>query len=258
MNEKQTCPSIRSSCEREEENSFKGGEGKAQVFFRDCEKEPMVTAKGQKFANLLGMRFGKLIVVSFYGGGMKNRGPRWNCKCDCGKEALATSSQLRAGQRNSCGCLIREKLEARCLKHGFAKRGRKGRTYRIWVMMSARCYLPTCTGYKYYGGKGITVCERWSSSFENFLADMGECPEGMSIDRIDGAKGYSPENCRWATYTQQNRNRTSNRKITAFGKTQLIVEWSEEFDIPYSTLQRRLKMGVNPEKAMNDLIALKA
>jgi hypothetical protein len=125
------------------------------------------------------------------------------CRCDCGVEVRVRVAQLVTGKTRSCGCLQREITGARRRTHG------KSRTpeHRAWRGMLDRCTLPTHISYPYYGGRGITVCERWRS-FANFLADMGPKPTSKhTLDRINGNGNYEPSNCRWATWSEQNRNR---------------------------------------------------
>lgn len=133
-------------------------------------------------------------------------------------------------------------------RHGHTKNGMSS-TYARWQSMVGRCSCPTASGYKNYGGRGITVCERWRV-FGNFLADMGEAPDGMELERINNDEGYSPSNCRWATPSEQSRNRRSNRIISAFGKSQTLIAWSEETNIRRDTISRRLKLGWTPEQAL--------
>lgn len=123
------------------------------------------------------------------------------------------------------------------------------RIYRTWALMCHRCSNPNSIGWPCYGGRGITVCERWLK-FENFLADMGPRPAGTSLDRIDNALGYSPENCRWATRHQQANNMRSNRLITAFGKTMTMAEWARDRNLHYKNLKSRLWRGMSIEEAL--------
>ncbi len=115
--------------------------------------------------------------------------------------------------------------------------------------MLKRCENPNYKEFRFYGGRGIKVCERWHS-FDNFLADMSECPINLSIERIDNAKGYEPGNCRWATRTEQGRNMRSNRLITVHGQTRCAVEWAEIYGVAASTICRRLGLGWSDEEAV--------
>lgn len=133
----------------------------------------------------------------------KNRSVFWHCRCVCGNEVALPSERLQHGKTRSCGC-VRQEFYRR--GHGHAVRGARSDTYQSWACMRTRCLNPNANDYPDYGGKGITVCERWDS-FENFLADMGERPEGMTIDRKDGRGHYEPDNCRWATAHEQRVNR---------------------------------------------------
>lgn len=131
------------------------------------------------------------------------------------------------------------------------------RTYSAWVSMRSRCTNVNCPTYINYGAKGITVCGRWRS-FEYFLSDMGGCPEGLTLDRTDNTKGYSPNNCRWATMQEQQRNRGNNVSMTAFGRTQLLVEWAEERGLTVAQLHGRLRRGWSHERALTTRYAPKA
>lgn len=123
-------------------------------------------------------------------------------------------------------------------------------TYRVWTDMKRRCVNPKHKAYPRYGARGISVCERWLNDFAAFVADMGEKPEGMTLDRIDNAGPYSPENCRWATWREQNNNRRSTRKLEWDGRTQSLRQWSRELGINHVTLRRRLEHGWTVERAL--------
>ena len=140
-----------------------------------------------------GERFGKLTSVQR--ASSKDHHTKWRCVCDCGGVVEVRSDVLRRGGTKSCGCLHK--------KHGLTKT----REFKSWVAMRARCYNPTDTGFKNYGGRGIAVCIQWMNSFEQFLNDMGPRPIGMSLGRKKNDEGYFPDNCRWETASQQNYNR---------------------------------------------------
>ncbi len=154
--------------------------------------------------DLTGQRFGRLTALHTVG--KDNCGAMvWRCKCDCGTETEVRVGKLRSSRTRSCGCLFAEGDNP--LKHGEARKGRRSREFRAWSNAKTRCYNPKSTGYENYGGRGISMCERWKNSFELFLQDMGRCPDGLTIDRIDNDGNYEPGNCRWATRSQQNTNK---------------------------------------------------
>lgn len=150
---------------------------------------------------LSGKRFGRLVVIKQDEG--KHHKPHWLCRCDCGVEIIVSGSHLRGGITQSCGCLRSEVLIERSTKHG----GYGTPEYNSWCAMIQRCTNPKKIDYENYGGRGITICERWRDNFEYFLSDMGYRPgPEYSIDRIDVNGNYEPLNCRWATAKEQRAN----------------------------------------------------
>jgi hypothetical protein len=127
-------------------------------------------------------------------------------------------------------------------QHGHCVARKVTRTYKSWNAMRERCSNSSASNYADYGGRGIVVCDRWST-FENFLADMGERPEGMTLDRKDTSGNYEPSNCRWATPTEQQRNRAFTSKLTYRGETKALVAWCEEFGISPALLRQRIGKG---------------
>lgn len=136
------------------------------------------------------------------------------------------------------------------VKHGHSSAAGRSPTYRSWHSMKQRALNPNCAAAKHYSERGIHICKRWLE-FENFLADMGERPEGTNLERIDNDKGYSPSNCRWATQVEQMRNRRTNVFIEHEGKRQTVREWSLELGISFTTLRTRMKAGWKTERVLS-------
>jgi hypothetical protein len=154
----------------------------------------------------VGQRYGRLIVLERAENDRWHR-TTWKVRCDCGNETIASANFLRTGTTKSCGCWRSEyaRIVGRrtSTKHGMVE----SREYQSWVAMRTRCYNSNAHAYDRYGGRGITVCERWRESFDNFFADMGARPPATSLDRINNDGNYEPGNCRWATHGEQRRNR---------------------------------------------------
>jgi len=169
---------------------------------------------GTRLIDITGKRFGRWTVLAIHPKRMRYGRRRqaitvlWLCRCDCGTERVVFGTNLRRRLSSSCGCRSREKTRERSTRHGHARRGNVTRAYTLWVCMRQRCFNPNTKCYCYYGGRGITVCERWLK-FENFYADMGDPPPGLSLDRINVNSNYELSNCRWATISEQRSNQTS-------------------------------------------------
>lgn len=209
-----------------------------------------------KLIDITGKRFGQLVVSRCLSG---NRwGNRmWLCLCICGDEVVVAGGNLQSGNTKSCGCLRTKRTMETKTTHGHTKNRKPTSIYRSWQNIIQRCTNRVVHNYSDYGGRGITLCQEWLK-FENFIRDMacGWKP-GLTIDRIDNHKGYSKDNCRWATKKEQARNRRSNRFISCFGKTQTLVEWSEETGIGEDTITQRLGRGWETEKALTASIRKK-
>ena len=166
---------------------------------------------------------------------------RYLCRCDCGAERIVATHHLKSAHTRSCGC---------------AKVGARGRrvsgtpTYNSWLAMKQRCNYVGADSFANYGGRGITVCARWSESFEAFLADMGERPAGMTIERNNTNGNYEPGNCRWATMPEQNRNRRSTILIERAGETLCVADWCDRLGIDKDVVYGRIRRGATPQEAL--------
>lgn len=175
------------------------------------------------------------------------------CKCECGTVREVRLLALKRKETKSCGCLSLEIAKKTHVTHGHSCRQTTGvtRTYWCWRSMCSRTSNPRVKGYERYGGRGISVCDRWKYSFSNFLFDMGEKPDGLSIERIDNNGNYELLNCRWATALEQGRNKRNNRLITAFGITAKVFDWSERSGLSAKLILGRLnETGWNSEDAV--------
>lgn len=201
--------------------------------------------------NIAGQKFNRWTALQR----VENVGRRifWLCKCDCGTLKKVDLYNLKAGSTKSCGCLNLEKIVERSTKHGHSPRedgkSKQSRTYHTWSGMKARCNNPLHIGYKHYGGKGITYDPRWEE-FSNFLEDMGEKPDGTSLDRRESSKNYCKENCRWATPTEQARNTSRNVLLEYRGEIKSVSEWADTIGIDSKTLRRRLHLGWSVEDCL--------
>lgn len=165
-------------------------------------------------------------------------------KCRCGNIFEARLPNIKSGNTTSCGCVLKNSNTKRLRIHGHTSNGVQSSEFSTWEGMKSRCYNKNQKQYKDYGGRGITVCDRWIHSFENFLSDMGRKPTNKySIDRIDNNKGYCPENCRWVTRDEQSANKRSTIFINKDGKLFTPSQLSKVYNIPYSTVKNRMKVG---------------
>lgn len=210
--------------------------------------------------NLSGQVFGRLQVLSL--DGRIRGGAAWMCLCTrCGNKTRKSTRQLTSGQTVSCGCKRKSHGGDRTRTHGDSQ----SLEHITWCGIRARCLNPNNKGFRYYGGRGITICSRWSASFSAFLEDMGRRPTPEhSVDRIDNNGGYDcghcvdcfsrgriKTNCRWATKREQGRNRRSNRYITYNNETKMLVEWAESASMTQAQLIYRLSLGWTLPKALN-------
>jgi len=193
--------------------------------------------------DLKGKRFGRLVVVE-RAGSLLNKAV-WRVSCDCGQGKIVIGSSLIKGVTRSCGCLKRDVNAVVNRTHGLSY----SRTYRVWAGIKGRCSCPTQTNWEHYGGRGIQMCTRWHR-FENFLTDMGEAPQGSTIERVNNNGNYEPTNCRWASMKEQCRNRKTTRLIEFAGQTLCLVDWAAKLNIAYMTLVSRLNRGWTTEQAL--------
>ena len=201
-----------------------------------------------------GTRYGRLVVINETErkrakSGLPQR--MFDCICDCGTIKSYRLVWLRNGKTTSCGCYRKEKAFLACSTHNESRAEKLTPEYKAWGAMKTRCYNKNVKGYKNYGGRGITVCDEWVDSYETFLADMGRKPSPEhSLERIDNNKGYSKENCKWATQTEQANNQRSNIKITINGETFTLQTWANKVNIRRGTIKSRINRGWTPEKAV--------
>lgn len=203
-------------------------------------------AKGQT-TEIQGEKHGRLTVL-FKSGRTNDRKTIVTCRCDCGGTTSVILRNLRNGNTRSCGCLANESRAQISRKHATHLRHNTPE-YHTWEGIIQRCTNPSVKNWKDYGGRGITVCERWRA-FEAFFEDMGERPPQGTIDRIDNDGPYSPENCRWATMTQQNRNQRRSTFFTVDGVTAHINDWAEKAGITPNLIRARIRYGWSEKAAI--------
>lgn len=202
--------------------------------------------------SLIGQRFGRWVVTEFVRIN-KHCQSMWGCVCDCGSFRVVPGNSLKSGSTKSCGCFQREQVSKTMTKHGQGKLGLTSNAYRSWQHMIQRCYNPNNRAYPNYGGIGRKVCDRWLESFDNFYEDMGDCPDGMSLDRKDNDGDYCKENCRWATREEQQNNMRSNKWYEYNGESKTIAQWARSLDMSPKLLCDRLhKPGWSTERALSE------
>lgn len=219
--------------------------------------------------DIIGKRFGRLTVIEY--SHTENNRTYWKCRCDCGNIVIRRRKELSAGNTKSCGCLNRERaaehmrevgkkywknglIEARKAEnHGNYVHGQRNtRLYTIWIGMKQRCFNPNSRAYKYYGNRGIVVCDEWKDNFQAFYdwAMNNGYADNLSIDRKDVNGNYEPSNCRWATEIEQQNNKSDNHIIEYKGASKTMWQWAGEKGISYYALCSRLKKGWSIEKAL--------
>lgn len=189
---------------------------------------------------LKGQRFGRLLVIEA-ALPLNGRG-RWRCKCNCGNEKLVITSYLTSGDTKSCGCWELENQRYGSITHGQAKGGYISREFLAWSKAKQRCYNINDHKYHDYGERGIRMCDRWIDNFTAFYKDMGSCPMGLTLDRIDVNGNYEPENCRWATKKEQSSNRRNNINVSFQGNKITLKELSRVFGVCYQSLWAAVRL----------------
>jgi hypothetical protein len=196
-----------------------------------------------RFVNITNKVFGRLTVLGYIGKNKKGRSV-WLCECDCGNYVSVVGYSLEGNNTTSCGCYWKEKQKDRNFKHGQAVTCQKTKVYAAWRSIINRCYNETFYYYKNYGGRGITIAQEWRNDFISFYAHVGDPPSNKhSIDRIDNDKGYIPGNLRWATASQQSKNRSNTIILEFNGIKRCISEWARVINVKQQCIYYRYKKG---------------
>lgn len=215
------------------------------------------------YLDISGQRFGRLVAIEYVG--RKKSVSQWKCVCDCGNIIITTQSRLKQGCVKSCGCLKKESSlwggnQRHCASLEFGVI-HKHPLYTTWNQMKSRCYYPKNNRYKHYGARGIKVCDRWlgENGFENFVTDMGERPSNRhSLDRIDLNGDYTPTNCRWATYEEQNRNRSNTFLVSYNGNIIPLAQLCEDYNLSYRDIYNKIKQGRDINEIIKNYIHQKS
>ena len=214
---------------------------------RDRTKDP-------RFKNLTGHTYNRWTVLEYAGttGVGRCQPSLWKCRCECGQIRNVVGTTLTNGSSKSCGCLSAESIAERSTKHGHAKRRDMHELYGTWTGIIARCENTNSPRYSDYGGRGVSICDRWRKSFADFLSDVGERPSKKhSLDRYPDKNGnYEPGNVRWATDTEQAQNKRCNVNLTIGDITLCVAEWSRRFGVAHGIIKQRLRNGWSPERAV--------
>jgi hypothetical protein len=190
--------------------------------------------------DLTGLRFGRLVADCLSDCIIKDGRRMWECRCDCGKTSIVRAGDLRGGKTQSCGCGIAAgRLKGMRVRQAKAEMVHHKRAYHIWRSMVQRCTNPETQHFRHYGGRGIAVCERWKNSFKKFLADMGDPPVGLTLERNNNDGNYCPSNCRWATRKEQSRNTRRTVWVEFCGERIPLAVAAERLNIRLGTLHAR-------------------
>lgn len=191
-----------------------------------------------QLVDLTGKKFGRLTVVR-RAGSTTNKAATWLCLCDCGNEKVVSSTHLISGATTSCGCYQKQRASESNVTHGASR----SRLYNEWQHIKKRCYNPNASNYKFYGGRGITMCNEWRESFEVFKEwSMAHgYSDSLTLDRIDASKDYTPENCRWVTQFIQACNRSINRIVTYHGQSDVYEVMCRKLNVNTGTIRSRMK-----------------
>ena len=192
--------------------------------------------------NLLGQRFGRFVVLAEAPKRPQSRSAYWHCRCDCGTERVVEGKSLRNGSSKSCGCYMKDAMTKRFTTHGHSRHPETSYTYRKWVNAKTRCLRENSPRWHDYGGRGIKICDRWRDSFAHFLEDMGFCPPGYSLERLDNDGDYEPGNCVWATLREQAQNKRNTIHLEYRGKHYPSLKaLSKKLGITYHVILYRYK-----------------
>lgn len=200
-----------------------------------------------RFLDLANQKFGMLTVIRYVGCDEKYN-HKWLCECECGNETIVTTGNLRKGHTTSCGCYRHKRQRDSHITHGMSSK----RLYQTWQNMKNRCYNPNVESYKYYGERGIKVCEEWLESFETFADWSLEngYNDTLTIDRVNVDGNYEPNNCRWIDEITQANNKRTSVLLEYSGKKQTITDWAREIGINAKVLRRRYYLGWETERIL--------